>query len=186
MRLAIRHGNGLRKEQSTGRKELLELWERKTEMSKDSEFYDEIHKHLAENPEAAFIDKLTGVVMDALEKLEMRLGTLTPEQRKFAFHMLAVQAIGHVTYRMTEKPLDPVRAAESEYDCNGGDPEKFCPDCKRGWEESSRALVDPAKLRPVAVQEWQDGKMVSETRFDDDDTSTHPVECTCIFCIPGA
>ena len=111
MRVPIRDGKGLRRKQSTGRNTLLELRKGKAEMREDSEFYDQIHKHLAENPEAAFLDRLTGVVMDALEKLEMRVGTLTPEQRKFAFHMLAVQAIGHVTFRMTERPLDPVKAA---------------------------------------------------------------------------
>lgn len=108
---------------------MLELRKGKAEMSDDKEFFDQIHKHLAENPEAAFLDRLTGVVMDALERLEMRVGTLTPEQRKFAFHMLAVQAIGHVTYRMTERPLDPVRAA-ADTEC--------------------------------------------------------PLDCTCIYCIPGA
>jgi hypothetical protein len=127
------------------------------EVKEDRDVIAEARKHLDENPTANFLDKVAGRVMDAADEVERRIGPLDEKEYAAVVAILADRAV--------------MQIAESV--------------AKRQAEAQTVKLVDPAKLRPVSVQQWEGGKMISEKRFDDD-PSEHEIGCTCIFCIPGA
>lgn len=68
-----------------------------------------------------------------------------------------------------------IRRLSPADECSESDPEKMCADCKEGWKRAGGMLsLVPDVSYPNVVY--------GET----DDPATHPVTCTCIFCIPGA
>lgn len=119
----------------------------------------EVRKHLAENPTADFLDKVAGRVMDAADEVDRRIGPLDEKEYAAVVCVLADRAVMQIAESLARRqvPAQPVE------------------------------LVDPDKLRVVAVKVMDGGKVVRQTRYDADDNPTeHEMGCTCIFCIPGA
>lgn len=75
---------------------MLELREGKEEMNEDRDVIEETRKHLAENPQAAFLDAVAGRVLDAADEVERRIGPLDERQYAVVVAILADCAVRQV------------------------------------------------------------------------------------------
>lgn len=107
-------------------------------MTENRDIIEAARAQLAADPVAKLLDDIAGFVLGAADRVEAAIGPMTEKEYAAVVALLADRAVMQMAMTRGRLAKD-----ESEYDCNGDDPERFCPDCKAGYESVKESKECP-------------------------------------------